>query len=43
MKCPQCFEEGLEGFIGGQFGQYACRKCGYVGPIALEDEPKGKK
>ena len=37
QKCPACKTENLVQYMGAQFGKYECKKCGYVGPIALED------
>tara|TARA_Y100000294_G_C8536939_1_gene329487 strand:+ start:714 stop:845 length:132 start_codon:yes stop_codon:yes gene_type:complete len=26
--------------MGGQFGNYECKKCGYVGSLVIEDKVK---
>lgn len=37
-KCPKCFSTEIDYFAGGLTGQYHCKKCGYVGPIIIEEE-----
>ena len=44
MKCPACKEEALSLWMGGQLGMiYFCKKCGYRGPVTIEEykEVKG--
>jgi predicted RNA-binding Zn-ribbon protein involved in translation (DUF1610 family) len=40
QKCPNCGSEDINLFFGGQFGKYKCKKCGYLGPIIVEEEDK---
>ena len=39
-KCPTCRSVDITYYMGGQFGKYACKKCGYIGPLILEDDKK---
>ncbi len=44
--CPICRKATLEAYMGGILGEYRCKNCGYVGPIALEiyqEKRKNKK
>ncbi len=36
-KCPNCRSEGLDLFLGFTTGNYLCKRCGYIGPIAVEE------
>ena len=38
LKCPSCKKAGLVLYMGGQFGKYQCKKCGYVGVLVIEEE-----
>ena len=37
-KCPNCKSSNITPYVGGQFGTYDCKKCGYVGAILIEEE-----
>lgn len=37
-RCPRCRSEGISLEAGFLTGQYHCRKCGYIGPIVLEED-----
>jgi len=41
--CPQCESENITLYMGGQFGKYQCKDCGYVGPLILEKVEKDEK
>ena len=42
--CPICKHSSITFYMGGQFGKYECKDCGYVGVIIIEeDENKDKK
>lgn len=35
--CPKCRSSDIFLYLGGNMGiLYKCKKCGYVGPLALE-------
>jgi len=38
QKCPKCGSEDISLFLGGQFGKYKCKKCGYIGPMIIEED-----
>jgi len=43
LKCPKCKSASITPYMGGQFGQYDCKVCSYIGTIILEeDESKSK-
>ena len=35
--CPNCRKPELELYAGWTTGNYQCRKCGYLGPLVLEE------
>jgi len=35
-QCPFCRSDQIKFYMGGQFGKYECKKCGYVGALILE-------
>lgn len=37
LKCPKCKSANITLYMGGQFGKYQCKKCGYVGSLVLEE------
>jgi predicted Zn-ribbon and HTH transcriptional regulator len=37
-KCPQCKSKNIDLYMGGQFGKYQCKDCGYVGAIVIEED-----
>ena len=37
-RCPVCLSYELELYMGGQFGKYRCKSCGYLGPLVVEQE-----
>ena len=37
-KCPKCKSLNITLYMGGKFGKYQCKNCGYVGVIVLEEE-----
>ena len=41
--CPACMKPCLELYAGWLTGNYICRKCGYLGPLAVEEEAKKRK
>lgn len=43
LKCPECKSEEIVEYMGGQFGKWQCKKCGYVGVIVIEEEKKVTK
>lgn len=38
MKCPYCKSENVGLYMGFQFGKYECGKCGYIGPLVIEED-----
>ncbi|OGM01335.1 hypothetical protein A3K72_03115 [Candidatus Woesearchaeota archaeon RBG_13_36_6] len=36
--CPSCKSKDITLFMGGIFGKYKCKKCGYIGPLVVEEE-----
>lgn len=40
--CPECRSNQITLYMGGQFGKYECKKCGYIGALILEREDKKK-
>ncbi|MFH1210669.1 MAG: hypothetical protein V1645_02020 [archaeon] len=40
LKCPVCKSEEITTYMGGQFGKYICKKCGYIGPLVIEEPNK---
>jgi len=43
LKCPKCKSTSITPYMGGQFGKYQCKKCGYVGVIAMEEDYNEEK
>ncbi|HLD85417.1 MAG TPA: hypothetical protein VI968_02565 [archaeon] len=41
--CPNCKKTGIELYAGWTTNSYICKKCGYLGPIVIEQVPKTKK
>lgn len=41
--CPQCKSEAVSLYMGGQFGKYKCKKCGYIGPLIIKKTKKKSK
>ncbi len=39
-KCPIYKSSNVTLYMGGQFGNYECKKCGYVGSLVIEDKVK---
>ncbi len=37
-KCPQCKSERINWYAGALTGSYHCEKCGYIGPIVIEED-----
>lgn len=42
LKCPVCKSEDITTYMGGQFGTYICKKCGYIGPLVIETNNQTK-
>jgi hypothetical protein len=38
--CPKCKSADITLYMGGKFGKYLCKKCGYIGPIIIEKQEK---
>ena len=36
-RCPKCKRKGVDLFLGFTTGNYLCKKCGYIGPIVIEE------
>ena len=34
IVCPNCGAAGIEMYAGFVTGNYICKKCGYIGPVA---------
>ena len=45
LICPKCFGKDIDyqGVPGTEDPRYACKTCGYVGPLVLEQEESGEK
>lgn len=43
MICPKCKSENVTLYMGGQFGKYECKDCGYIGPLIIKEYKKTKK
>ena len=41
--CPVCKSKEITLYMGGHFGKYQCKKCGYVGSLILEEDEKKEK
>lgn len=41
--CPKCKLENVTLYMGGQFGKYQCKDCGYIGPLILDKHRKIKR
>lgn len=41
--CPKCKSSNIILYMGGQFGKYKCKDCGYIGPFIIEKTIKIKK
>ena len=39
-RCPICKSSSVTPYMGGQFGNYQCKKCGYVGNLVVDDQEK---
>jgi len=42
QKCPKCKKAGLVLYMGGLFGKYKCKHCGYVGVLVIEEDVEEK-
>ena len=40
--CPICKQPSITFYMGGQFGKYECKDCGYVGVIIVEKDENKK-
>jgi len=38
--CPICKSPSMTPYMGGQFGNYQCKKCSYVGNLILDKRKK---
>ncbi|MDP7181492.1 MAG: hypothetical protein QF486_02845 [Candidatus Woesearchaeota archaeon] len=36
LQCPVCKSFDITLYMGGQFGKYQCKACGYVGALVIE-------
>ncbi|MFH1236941.1 MAG: hypothetical protein V1648_00875 [Candidatus Aenigmatarchaeota archaeon] len=42
-KCPVCGSDDITFWMGAKLGvQYACKKCGYHGPLIVEEDLREK-
>jgi len=39
-RCPFCKSSSITLYMGFQFGNYQCKKCGYVGSLVIDDNKK---
>jgi len=39
-RCPVCKSSNITLYMGFQFGNYQCKKCGFVGSLILDDKDK---
>ena len=38
--CPACGSSEIDLWMGSSLGMiYKCRKCGYTGPVIIEEDP----
>ena len=42
-KCPRCKSTDITLDTGGQTGKYICKKCGYIGPLIVEEDTENDK
>jgi hypothetical protein len=42
-KCPKCGSTSIDFYAGGLTGVHHCKKCGYLGPIVLEEDIEVKQ
>ena len=42
MRCPQCGSDKVILDTGGQTSKYRCSKCGYFGPLIIEENDMDK-
>jgi predicted RNA-binding Zn-ribbon protein involved in translation (DUF1610 family) len=42
-SCPKCGSERIDFYAGGLTGSYHCKKCGYMGPIIVEEDDVTEK
>ncbi len=41
LRCPRCKSGGMSLWMGARLGiQYFCKKCGYRGPLVIEEGPE---
>ena len=38
LKCPSCKKDAVTPYMGGQFGKYICKNCGYIGALVIEED-----
>lgn len=39
LRCPKCKSVGVSLWMGAKLGiQYFCKKCGYRGPLVIEED-----
>jgi ribosomal protein L37AE/L43A len=44
LRCPVCKSKNITTYMGGQFGKWQCKKCGYIGALIIEESDyKAKK
>lgn len=43
LKCPVCRSEEITIYMGAHFGKYLCKKCGYIGPLVIDEDKKKRK
>ncbi|MBN2331374.1 MAG: hypothetical protein JXC85_06165 [Candidatus Aenigmarchaeota archaeon] len=40
LRCPKCKSGSISLWMGGKLGMiYFCKRCGYRGPIVVEEGP----
>lgn len=41
--CPKCKSKDITLYMGGYFGKYKCKECGYLGVLVIEEDDNKKK
>ncbi len=41
--CPKCGSSNITLYMGGKFGKYECKNCGYIGALVIEKEDEIKE
>ncbi|MDP3917186.1 MAG: hypothetical protein Q8Q42_02765 [Nanoarchaeota archaeon] len=42
-SCPKCGSFEVDFYAGALTGSYHCKRCGYIGPIIVEEDDQSEK